>query len=229
MQDHKPADQTAIRTDLGAIFVSLELSRSTWLVYLPVAGRREKMSKHSIPGGDPSRLLTLFGRLKERARKWASQDFPLIVIQAAGLDGSWIHRALEREGIESWVVDADIASTPAGQGRRLMAKRRFAPSWRTSAANRGSVDGAGTDAGGRIPLPDLTRAQNLDRRACRARQLPGALGPQQHGPTGTSTQPSWRARLNMRRLTRLRYCPTSIRTSSRIQSGIPRFKSETFA
>ena len=32
MQDHKPEDQTAIRTDLGAIFVSLELSRSTWLV-----------------------------------------------------------------------------------------------------------------------------------------------------------------------------------------------------
>jgi hypothetical protein len=29
MQDHKPEDQTAIRTDLGAIFVSLELSRST--------------------------------------------------------------------------------------------------------------------------------------------------------------------------------------------------------
>jgi transposase len=30
MQD--PEDQTAIRTDLGAIFVSLELSHSTWLV-----------------------------------------------------------------------------------------------------------------------------------------------------------------------------------------------------
>jgi hypothetical protein len=43
MQDHKPEDQTAIRTTLGAIFVSLELSRSTWLVTSlsrRVAGRR---------------------------------------------------------------------------------------------------------------------------------------------------------------------------------------------
>jgi hypothetical protein len=32
MQDHEPEGQTAIRTDLGAIFVSLELSRSSWLI-----------------------------------------------------------------------------------------------------------------------------------------------------------------------------------------------------
>jgi transposase len=105
MQDHKPKDQTAIRTDLGAIFVSLELSRSTWLVTSLSPGGGEKMSKHSVPGGDLSGLLTLFGRLKERARKRAGQDFPIIVIQEAGLDGFWIHRALEREGIESQIVD----------------------------------------------------------------------------------------------------------------------------
>jgi transposase len=48
MQDHKPEDQTAIRTDLGAIFVSLELSRSTWLVTSLSPGGGEKMSKHSV-------------------------------------------------------------------------------------------------------------------------------------------------------------------------------------
>ena len=31
--------------------------------------------------------------------------FPIIVIQEAGLDGFWIHRVLESEGIESYVVD----------------------------------------------------------------------------------------------------------------------------
>ena len=30
--DHHFAEPTAIRTNLGAIFVSLELSRSTWLI-----------------------------------------------------------------------------------------------------------------------------------------------------------------------------------------------------
>jgi transposase len=74
MQDHKPEDQTAIRTDLGAIFVSLELSRSTWLVASLSPGDGEKMSKHSVPGGDISGLLMLFSRLTERARKRAGEE-----------------------------------------------------------------------------------------------------------------------------------------------------------
>src|SRR5208337_858886 len=32
--------------------------------------------------------------------------FPIIAIQEAGLDGFWIHRVLQSEGIESHVVDA---------------------------------------------------------------------------------------------------------------------------
>ena len=44
--------QAAIRTDLGAIFVSLELSRSTWLITSLSPGGGEKMSKHSVPAGD---------------------------------------------------------------------------------------------------------------------------------------------------------------------------------
>ena len=39
-------DAVAIRTDLGAIFVSLELSRSTWLVTSLSPGNGERMSKH---------------------------------------------------------------------------------------------------------------------------------------------------------------------------------------
>ena len=38
--------------------------------------------------------------------------FPIIVIQEAGLDGFWIHRVLQSEGIESHVVDpASIATS----------------------------------------------------------------------------------------------------------------------
>ena len=48
---------TAIRTDLGAIFVSLELSRSAWLITSLSPGSGDKMSKHSVRGGDIAGLL----------------------------------------------------------------------------------------------------------------------------------------------------------------------------
>src|SRR5579859_11355 len=41
-----------IRTDLGAIFISSELSRSKWLITSFSPGAAEKMSKHMLPGGD---------------------------------------------------------------------------------------------------------------------------------------------------------------------------------
>src|SRR5580698_7214375 len=101
----RPA-QPAIRTDLGAIFVSLELSRSTWLITSLSPGGGEKMSKHSVQAGDIAGLLRRFAQLKEKARARTGRDFPIIVIQEAGLDGFWIHRVLQSEGIESHVVDA---------------------------------------------------------------------------------------------------------------------------
>src|ERR1039457_4626788 len=102
----RPQAPTAIRTDLGAIFLSLELSRSTWLITALSPGGGEKMSKHSVQAGDIAGLLRRFAQLKEKARARTGRDFPIIVIQEAGLDGFWIHRVLQSEGIESHVVDA---------------------------------------------------------------------------------------------------------------------------
>jgi transposase len=42
----RPEAASAIRTNLGAIFVSLELSQSTWLITSLSPGSGEKMSKH---------------------------------------------------------------------------------------------------------------------------------------------------------------------------------------
>jgi transposase len=113
---HRTAEQpqapTAVRTDLGAIFVSLELSRSTWLVTSLSPGGGEKMSKHQVRGGDIAALLARFAELKAKALARTGKSFPLVVIQEAGLDGFWIHRALVGEGIESHVVDpASIATS----------------------------------------------------------------------------------------------------------------------
>src|SRR6516162_2513383 len=101
----RPA-QAAIRTALGAIFVSLELSRRTWLITSLSPGGGEKMSKHAVPAGEVSGLLRRFAELRRKAAARTGRDFPIIVIQEAGLDGFWIDRVLQSEGIESHVVDA---------------------------------------------------------------------------------------------------------------------------
>ena len=102
---------TAIHTHLGAIFVSLELSRASWLITSLSPGGGEKMSKHSVRGGDFAGLMQRFEQLQEKARRRTGQSFRIIVVQEAGLDGFWIHRALQNEGIESHVVDAASIAT----------------------------------------------------------------------------------------------------------------------
>jgi transposase len=110
--DHHCEARTAIRTNLGAIFVSLELSRSTWLITSLSPGSGEKMSKHSVPAGDIALLLARFADLKKKALARTEKSFPIVSIQEAGLDGFWIHRVLQKEGIESYVVDpASIATS----------------------------------------------------------------------------------------------------------------------
>ena len=55
----RPETPIAIHTDLRAIFVSLELSRKTWLIasLSPRAG--EKVSIHAVEAGDIAGLLAL--------------------------------------------------------------------------------------------------------------------------------------------------------------------------
>ena len=84
------------------------------------------MSKHSVPAGDIAGLLRRFAQLKEKARARTGRDFPVIVIQEAGLDGFWIQRVLQSEGIESHVVDAASIRPRAGVGGRR--PTGFAPS-----------------------------------------------------------------------------------------------------
>ena len=109
--DQPREEPTTIQTQFGAIFVSLELSRSTWLITSISPAGGEKMSKHSVSAGDIAALLARFSELKEKAFARTKKSFPIIVIQEAGLDGFWIHRVLKREGIESYVVDAASIAT----------------------------------------------------------------------------------------------------------------------
>lgn len=113
---NRPEALAAIRVDLGAIFISLELSKSTWLITCLSPGG-EKMSRHAVAGGDIAGLFARFGELRERAQARTGTRYPLVVIQEAGLDGFWIDRRLRQEDwIESYVVDA--ASISVSRRRR---------------------------------------------------------------------------------------------------------------
>src|ERR1700732_3727594 len=111
LHDHPSVGPTAIRTQFGAIFVSLELSRSRWVLTSLSPGNREKMSQYGLTAGDIGGLLGRFAYLKRKARERTGSDYPIITIYEAGLDGFWVHRVLQNEGIESYVVDAASIAT----------------------------------------------------------------------------------------------------------------------
>src|SRR6266702_935426 len=115
--DHPSDGPTAIRTQFGAIFVSLELSRSNWLITSLSPGKGEKMSKHSVTAGDVAGLMKLFADLRRKAEARTGESYPIITIQEAGLDGFWLHRVLQQEGIESHVVDPASIAMPRRRRR----------------------------------------------------------------------------------------------------------------
>ena len=114
--NHPSDGPTAIRTHIGAIFASLELSRSNWLVTSLSPGKGEKMSRHSVTAGDVAGLMKLFAELERKAEVRTGQVYPIVTIQEAGLDGFWLHRVLQQEGIESHVVDPASIACRGGAG-----------------------------------------------------------------------------------------------------------------
>src|ERR1700723_3392364 len=74
------------------------------------------MAKHWVGAGDVTGLRARFWAIRDKVLARTGITYPIIVIQEAGLDGFWIHRALVQEGIESHVVDA--ASIAVSRRRR---------------------------------------------------------------------------------------------------------------
>ena len=128
------ADQlapTTIRADLCAIFVSLELSRSTWLGHIAVAGPRgEDVQAQRVRRGYRYAAGALFqssGVEGVRADRKILPNRRLLQEAGAGwlLDSPCV---AESEGIESHVVDAASIATsaPAASGQDGQARWRDA-------------------------------------------------------------------------------------------------------
>ena len=90
------AERTCSGENCATLFVSLELSRSTW-VATALAPGSSKMSKHTLVGGDGRKLLDLLARLKSKAEQRIAAPVKVITIHEVGLDGFWIHRLLEAQ------------------------------------------------------------------------------------------------------------------------------------
>jgi transposase len=112
----RPAALAATTLDNGIVAVSLELSRSKWLVTSLLPGS-EKMSKHMVAAGDVTALLALLGRRRRQAEERVGGPVRVIAIAEAGLDGFWLHRLLAANGIESHVVDAASVAVPRRRRR----------------------------------------------------------------------------------------------------------------
>ncbi len=107
------ADNTTVHavtaSELNAIFVSLELSRTTWLITALAAPLGSKMSRHQIKGGDMTGLLERISNIQHDVRRRTGQAVPVIV------PGGRAQRVLDppfpvAAEIESHVVDpASIA------------------------------------------------------------------------------------------------------------------------
>jgi transposase len=95
----------------AALYVSLELSPSKWLATSLVSGT-DKLSKHLVPGGDCAALLRLLAALKAKAEKQSGMAVVVATIQEAGLDGFSLHRLLEANGVETWIVDPASVAVP---------------------------------------------------------------------------------------------------------------------
>src|SRR5207253_4813042 len=104
-------EQTGIPGDRATLFVSLELSRSTW-VATSLAPGSKKMSKHTLVGGNGRELLELLARLKTRAEQRIAAPVKVMTIHEVGLDGFWIHRLLDANGVDSHVVDPASVAVP---------------------------------------------------------------------------------------------------------------------
>jgi transposase len=103
--------EIAFRPDHATVYVSLELSRSKWLV-TSMSAWRDKMSKHSVDAGDGAALLDRLAWLRMETEQRLGTPTRVVVIQEAGLDGFWIHRLLEAGGIESHVVEPASIAVP---------------------------------------------------------------------------------------------------------------------
>jgi transposase len=99
-----PAPATPAAIGPATLFVALEPSEAKWLVGLhsPIA---DKVSRHTIAGGDAAALLAPVDAARRRAEARLGGEAQVVACHEAGYDGFWLHRLLVARGIANQVID----------------------------------------------------------------------------------------------------------------------------
>ena len=93
-----------IRTETAVIFVSIELSRKSWLIgiHTPLA---DKIGLHKLEAGDSVGLLALICRIRDKFVRATGKPVTVLSCYEAGYDGFWLHRILNEAGCNNLVID----------------------------------------------------------------------------------------------------------------------------
>jgi transposase len=102
MKEGLEADTTA--GEPGVIFISVEMSRSKWIVGCHTP-RADKISCHAIDWGDVPTLRTLIDRQLDRVEAKLGTRPSVLCCYEAGYEGFWLQRLLASAGFRVLVID----------------------------------------------------------------------------------------------------------------------------
>src|SRR4051794_8901251 len=88
----------------ATLFVALDLSRSSWVAAVHAPHAAGKVSRHKLAPGAEG-LLALISRVREQAERALGAPVRVASCHEAGRDGFWLHRVLQKAGIDNRVID----------------------------------------------------------------------------------------------------------------------------
>ena len=104
MKTRIPSIPTRDAETAVVIYVSIELSKKSWLIgiHTPLA---DKIGLHKVEAGDSAGLLTLIRRITKKIERTLCGPEKVLSCYEAGYDGFWLHRVLAEAGIINHVID----------------------------------------------------------------------------------------------------------------------------
>ena len=104
MKTRNPSIPTRDAETVVVIYVSIELSKKSWLIgiHTPLA---DKIGLHKVEAGDSAGLLALIRRITKKIERTMRGPVKVLSCYEAGYDGFWLHRVLAEAGIINHVID----------------------------------------------------------------------------------------------------------------------------
>ena len=108
MTTHKSKNQSTSQStlDLNTVFLSVEVSRSSWVVGVYCPATDDGIGTHKL---EPNDVTGIIG-LAYRARSRTFSDAPVVLCYEAGYEGFWLARCLEVHAPDIEVIIIDPAS-----------------------------------------------------------------------------------------------------------------------